>query len=93
MARNIFIVDAFQVNGEGVYSHISGYPKPFDSDDYDHDVDKALKRANGSFASTWSGFCAVDNKQIQTVTLTDILGNQIDKKVVGGFPADPEPET
>ena len=93
MARNIFIVDAYQVNGEGVYSHISGYPKPFDSNDYNNDVDVALKRANGSFASAWSGFCAVDNKQIQTVTLTDILGNQIDKKVVGGFPADPEPGT
>ena len=92
MARNIFLVDAFQVNGEGAYSHISGYPKVFDSNDYNNDVDVALKRANGSFASTWSGFCAVDNKQIQTVTLTDILGNQIDKKVVGGFPAE-EPET
>lgn len=91
MPRNIFIVDAYQVNGEGVYSHISGYPKPFDSNDYNNDVDVALKRANGAFASAWSGFCAVDNKQIQTVVMYDIHGLQLDKKTVGDFPAE-EPE-
>ena len=86
--RNIFIVDAFQVNGEGTYAHINGYPKVFDSNSYDNDVDKALKRANGAFASAWSSFCAVDNMQIQTVTLADIFGNQIDRKCLGSFPAE-----
>lgn len=88
MARNIFLVDAYQVDGQGAYAHISGYPKVFDSNDYSGDVDVALKRANGSFASTWSGFCSVDNKQIQLVTLADIFGNQIDKKCIGNFPAE-----
>ena len=88
MARNIFIVDAFQVNDEGVYAHINGYPKVFDSESYEGNVDMAAKRANGSFADTWSGFCNVDNKQIQLVTLTDIFGNQIDKKMIGGFPVE-----
>jgi len=83
MARNIFIVDAYQVDGQGAYSHITGYPKAFDSNDYNNDVDVALKRANGSFASTWSGFCAVDNKQLQLVTLMDINGNLLDKKCLG----------
>ena len=92
MARNIFIVDAFQVNGEGVYSHISGYPKPFDSNDYNNDVDLALRRANGAFAGAWQTFCNTDNKQIQMVILYDILGNKLDHKLVGGFPAE-EPET
>ena len=90
MARNIFIVDAYQVDGQGNYAHISGYPKPFDSEDYDSDADKALKRANGSFADTWSGFCAIDNKQIQMVTLMDIFGNQIDRKCIGNFPVEAE---
>ena len=92
MARNIFIVDAYQVDGQGTYSHISGFPKPFDSDSYEGSVDTALKRAQGSFASTWSGFCAVDNKQVQLVMLTDIFGNQMDRKCLGGFPVEPEPE-
>ena len=56
MARNIFIVDAYQVNGQGTYDHINGYPKVFDSESYEGNVDTALKRAQGSFASTWSGF-------------------------------------
>ena len=88
MARNIFLVDAYQVNGQGAYAHINGYPKVFDSNDYDNDINIALKRANGSFASTWSGFCSVDNKQIQVVTLMDIFGNQIDRRCIGGFPAE-----
>ena len=88
MARNIFIVDAYQVDGQGAYAHINGYPKPFDSESYEGDVEKALKRANGSFAETWSGFCNVDNKQIQLVTLTDIFGNQLDRKCIGNFPVE-----
>ncbi len=91
MARNIFIVDAYQVDGQGVYAHINGFPKPFDSESYGGNVDTALKRAQGSFADTWSGFCAVDNKQIQTVTLMDIHSTLLDKKCLGDFPADPEP--
>ena len=88
MARNIFLVDAYQVDGSGVYAHLNGYPKVFDSESYEGNVDKALLRATGAFADAWSGFCNVDNKQIQTVTLMDITGFQIDKKCVGGFPAD-----
>ena len=91
MAKNIFIVDAFQINGEGTYSHISGYPKVFNSESYDNDVDKALKRATGAFATAWAGFCAVDNMQLQTVTLTDVTGFQLDKKTVGAL-VQPEPE-
>lgn len=91
MVRNVFIVDAYQINGEGAEAHISGYPKQFDSVDYDGDVDKALKRATGAFATAWAGFCAVDNMMLQSVTLADITGFQIDKKTVGSLPVDPEP--
>ena len=83
MARNIFIVDAYQVNEQGTYAHINGYPKVFDSESYEGNVDTALKRAQGSFASTWSGFCAVDNMQLQLVTLMDINGDLLDKKCLG----------
>ena len=83
MARNIFIVDAYQVNGEGVYAHINGFPKPFDSEDYEGSVDTALFRAQGSFAGTWSNFCNDSTKQLQLVTLMDINGNLLDKKCLG----------
>ena len=90
--KNIFIVDAYQVDGNGIFAHINGYPKTFNSESYEGHVDQALKRATGSFASAWSGFCSVDNKQIQTVVLYDIHGSQIDRKTLGNFPAEPEPE-
>lgn len=92
MARNIYIVDAYQVDGSGKYGHLTGYPKTFDSESYEGDVDKALRRATGAFADAWSGFCNVDNKQIQTVTLMDITGFQIDSKCIGAFPPEPAPE-
>lgn len=88
MARNIFIVDAYQVDGSGTFTHINGYPKTFDSESYSGDVDKALKRATGSFAAAWSDFCAVDNKQIQTVVMYDVHGTRIDQKTLGDFPAE-----
>ena len=88
MAKNIFLVDAYQVDGQGTYAHINGYPKPFSSESYDGDVDKALKRAQGAFASAWADFCSVDNKQIQMVTLMDIHGTQLDRKCLGDFPSE-----
>ena len=92
MARNVFIVDAYQINGEGTKSHIANYPKEFDSTSYNDDVDLALKRATGAFAKAWGGFCDVDNMQLQNVTLRDITGFQIDSKTVGSLPVDPQPE-
>ena len=86
MARNIFIVDAFKVTTEGASQHVTGYPKTFNSDDYNNDVDKALKRAKGSFASTWSDFCGVDNYAMARVTLSDIAGNEIKREILGEIP-------
>lgn len=93
MSRNVFIVDAHQINGDGAYAHINGYPRTFDSESYDGDVDKALKRATGAFATAWAGFCAVDNMMLQNVTLSDITGFLIRKETVGKLSVEPEPET
>lgn len=93
--KSIFIVDAFQIDQQGVYSHMSGYPKSFDSDSYEGNVDKAKKRATGAFAAEWSAACNVDNYQMKLITLTDIYGLQIRKEIVGKItePAPtPEPE-
>lgn len=91
MARNIFIVDAFKVNADGTSQHITNYPKTFNSDSYDGDVDKALKRAKGSFASTWSDFCSVDNYAMARVTLCDVAGNEIKREVLGELPQEVTP--
>ena len=89
--RNIFIVNAYQVTQDGTYQKLNGFPKAFDSESYDHDIDTALMKATSSFAATWSTFCdGAKSKQVQTVTLDSIDGFRIDQKTVGQV-ADVEP--
>ena len=87
MARNIFIVNAQIVDANGAFNTLSGYPKNFDSNSYSGDVDKAKKRAEGEFSECWGAMCKRDDRQIQVVTLSDVYGNQLDKKSMGDFPA------
>ena len=88
MARNIFRVDAWLLDANGAYHGIDGYPKNFDSKNYNDDVDKAYRRADGDASGVWEGFCTQDTRMIQTVTLSDISGNLIYKKSMGGFPVE-----
>ena len=103
--RNIFIVDATQVvtsesHPEGLFSHISGYPKTFDSRNYnattenpDGDTDKALRVAKADFFSVQSTIYASDSRAMATVTLEQADGRQIMQDSIGGFPeVNPEPE-
>ena len=92
MARNIFTVSAYIVDANGTKNSLSGYPKDFDSRNYQDDIEKARKRADGDFSEVWGAFCKRDDRMIQTVTLTNIYGDLLDKKSMGGFPAD-EPES
>ena len=94
MARNIFTVEAHIVDANGTFNYLPGYPKNFDSNSYNGDVDKAKRRADGDMSEAWGAMCKVDTRQVQTVTLTDIFGNQLARKTVGGFPAPvPTPES
>ena len=91
MARQIFIVDAIVVDSNGTFNHVSGYPKPFDSNNYSNDVNKAKKRASGDMSEQWGAMCKRDDRQIQTVMLYTADGFLIEKKTMGSFP-EPEPE-
>ena len=91
MARNIFTVSAYIVDANGTKNYLSGYPKDFDSNNYQNDIVKARKRADGDFSEVWGAFCKRDDRQIQTVTLTNVFGELLDRKSMGGFP-EPEPE-
>ena len=105
--RNIFIVDATQVvvseaNPQGVYSTLSGYPKTFDSRDYNAtetnpngDEARALEVAQAEFYSRVSAFLAASSptRVMWTVTLTRADGRQIMQKSRGAFPdMTPKPE-
>ena len=81
--RNIIEVYAKIVDANGAYSTLSGYPKTFDSRNYDDDIDKALKRATGEFSEVFGAFCKRDDRQLQTVILMSADGFVIDKKSIG----------
>lgn len=83
--RNIYVVNAQIVDANGTHHFLDGYPKKFDSRNYDDDVDKAKRRADGEFSETFADMCKNDTRQIQTVTLEDVFGNQLDRKTIGNF--------
>ena len=90
--RQIFIVDAVIVDANGTFNHLSGYPKTFDSKNYQNDIGKTQRRAEGDMSETWGAMCKVDTRQIQTVTLETVDGFQIEKRTSGEFNYQPEPE-
>ena len=91
MQRQIYIVDAIVVDANGTFNHLPNYPKLFDSRSYDGDIDKAQRRAEGDMSEAWGAMCKVDTRQIQTVTLMSADGFQLEKKTMGKFPEEPEP--
>ena len=93
MARQIFIVDAHIVDANGTFNYLSAeYPKRFDSRNYQGDVDKAQRRAEGDMSEAWGAMCKVDTRMIQTVTLSTVDGFLIERKTMGAFPYEPDPE-
>ena len=91
MQRQIFIVAAHIVDANGTFNYLEGYPKRFDSRSYGGDIDKAQRRAEGDMSEAWGAMCKVDTRQIQTVTLMTVDGFQLEKKTMGQFPEEPEP--
>ena len=85
MKRQIYEVYAKVVDANGNYNTLSGYPKSFDSHNYDDNIDKTLMRATGEFATTWGAMCLREDRQLQMVMLMSADGFVIDKKVIGAI--------
>ena len=86
MARNIFEVNARVVDANGTYSVLDGYPKTFDSKNYNGDTEKALQRAYGAYHECLGAMCKVDTRQIQLVTITSVAsGVQLEVTKMGNF--------
>ena len=81
--RKLFILIAWIVDANGSYHTLDGYPKLFDSKNYDNDPDKALLRAKGDFHDTIGNMCKVDNRKIQTIVLLSDDGFTIDSFSTG----------
>lgn len=109
--RQIYEVNATQVvtsdsHPEGAYSVVQGYPKLFDSRNYNAteenpngDEARALEVAQAEFYSRVSANLTAANRAMWTVTLTRADGRQIMRESRGAFPdmtppqLEPEPVT
>lgn len=85
MARQIFLVTPYVVDSNGTFSIMPDYPKSFDSRNYQNDIAKAQKRAEGEFAEVKGAMCKRDDRMIQTVILETVDGFQIDRWTDGNF--------
>jgi len=90
MQRAIYEVYAKVVDANGNYNTLSGYPKTFDSKNYDGDAAKARLRAEGEFHECIGVMCKNDTRQVQSVILMDCCGNVIFSKCIGSLPEDAE---
>lgn len=96
--RQIYIVNATQVvvsdtHPEGLFSVVSGYPKTFDSRNYDATEDnpngnseRALQVAKAEYFSRLSSIYSANNRAMATVTLQRADGRQIISENIGTFP-------
>lgn len=106
--RQIYIVTATQAvtsesHPEGLYSVMSGYPKTYDSRNYDATAEnpngneeKALNAAKSEYFSRLSAmYVGSATRVMSTVTLERADGRQIMRESIGSFPdmtPTPEPE-
>ena len=92
MTRQIFEVYAKIVDSTGAYNTLSGYPKSFDSRNYDNDIDKTFLRATGEYHDTFGAMCKRDDRQLQTVLLMTADGVILNHDSIGAIAEDPDPE-
>lgn len=109
--RQIYICNATQVvtsdsHPEGLFSTMSGYPRYFDSRNYNAteenpngDTDAALRAAKAEYFSRLSAnYAGSTTRVMATVTLETAQGRTIMSECIGAFPdmtpePEPEPET
>ena len=77
MIREIFEVYAKIVDANGAYNTLSGYPKTFDSRNYDDDIEKAKKRAYGEYYDCLGAMCKRDDRQVQFTMIIQAFSSPI----------------
>ena len=106
--RQIYIVNCLQIvtsdaHPEGIYSVMSGYPKTYDSRNYDATAEnpngnekKALNSAKSEYFARLSAmYVGSPTRVMATVTLERADGRTIMRECIGAFPdmtPTPEPE-
>ena len=93
MARVIYIVSATQVvvsdnHPEGLLSNKTGYPKTYDSKDYEGNEERAFEVAEAEYRSCESTMLLDTNpsRVMQTITMERSDGRSIYHRSKGAFP-------
>ena len=99
MARNIYVINATQVvtsesHPEGLFSVKNGYPKTYDSKDYEDNEERTFEVAEAEYRSCESAMLLDTNpaRAMQTITMERSDGKPIYHRCKGAFPVIPEPE-
>ena len=93
MQREIYEVTAKIVDSNGTFNTLSGYPKTFDSKNYNNDLEKARKRAEGEWHDAMSAMSKRDDRPLQlamVIRMSDGVQVLVDR--YGDMPQLPDPE-
>lgn len=92
MQREIYEVTAKIVDSNGAFNTLSGYPKTFDSKNYDNDLNKTWKRAKGEWNEVLGVMAKRDDRPLQIAIVTRMSdGLQVLEDRYGDMPELEEP--
>ncbi len=94
MVRNIYVVYANVVDANGTFNPLSGYPKTFDSKNYNDDIAKAKQRAYAEYHEVLGAMFKRDDRMVQIAMIIDVrTGAQLASTRIGDLnPPEPEEE-
>lgn len=86
MQREIYEVNAKIVDANGNFNTLDGYPKKFDSHNYNDDTEKARQRAYGEWHDVLGVMCKRDDRQLQLAYILRVSdGLVIESAVLGAL--------
>lgn len=92
MKREIYEVYAKIVDANGAYSTLNGYPKVFDSHQYNDDCEKAKNRARAEYHEVLGAMYKRDDRQEQIAMIISAnLGIVIESTKIGSVADLPDP--
>ena len=90
--REIYQVIANIVDANGTFNALTGYPKIFDSKNYDNDLDKTMQRAYGQWHQALADMSKVDTRELQVASIIRMSdGVQVEYARFGALKPLPDP--
>lgn len=90
MKRRIYEVYAKVVDANGNYNTLSGYPKTFDSHNYEDNIARAENRAYAEFHNTLGAMYTRDDRLFQEVILMSTFGDILEIAKIGNLEIEDE---